>query len=114
MVNSINNTLQSLDRTEARNPARKDASKTLDKTTGNPEQVNVGNTETSIDQTDKVEIASKRSETMGSNKAALTDHDEALKVLEDIKTSIYEKTGAQKQNLSQVHNLNAENLVGVL
>ena len=114
MVNSINNTLQSLDRTQARNPARKDASKTLDKTTGNHEQVDAGITKTAINQTDKVEIASKRSETMGSNKAALTDHDEALKVLEDIKTSIYEETGAQKQNLSQVHNLNAENLVGVL
>jgi len=114
MVNSINNTLQSLDRTEARNPARKDASKTSDKTTGNHEQVNAGNTETAINQTDKVEIASKRSETMGSNEATITDHDEALKVLEDIKTSIYEETGAQKQNLLQVHNLNAENLVGVL
>jgi hypothetical protein len=114
MVNSINNTLQSLDRTEARNPTRKDASKILDKTTGNPEQVDAGNTETAIDQTDKVEIASKRSETMGSNTATLTDHDEALKVLEDIKTSIYEEAGAQNQNPSQVHNLNAENLAGVL
>ncbi len=113
MVNSINNTLQSLERTEARNPARKDASKTLEKTTGNPEQVNAGNTETAIDQTDKVKIASKRSEAMG-NKPTLTDHDEALKLLEDIKTSIYEGAEAQNQNPSQVHNLNAENLTGVL
>jgi len=114
MVNSINNTLQGLDRTEARNPARKNASKTLDKTTGNPEQVNAGNTETAIDQTDKVEIASKRSETMGSNNATLIDHDKALKLLEDIKASIYEEAEAQNQNPLQVHNLNAENLTGVL
>lgn len=114
MVNSINNTLQSLERTEARNPARKDASKTLDKTTGNLEQLNASNTETAIDQTDKVEIASKRSETMGSNKDTVTDHDEALKLLEDIKTSLYEEAEAQNQNPSQVHNLNAANLTGVL
>ncbi len=114
MVNSINNTFQSLERTEARNPARKDASKTLDKTTGNLEQLNANNTETAIDQTDKVKIASKRSEAMGSNKATLTDHDEALKLLEDIKTSLYEEAEAQNQNPSQVHNLNAENLTGVL
>lgn len=114
MVNSINSTLQSLDRTEARNTARKDASKILDKTTGNPAQVNTGNTETAIDQTDKVEITSKRSETMVSNKATPTDHAEALKLLEDIKTSIYEEAEAQNQNPSQVHNLKAENLTGVL
>ena len=114
MVNSVNNTLQSLDRPETRNPARTDASKTLDKTTWNPEQVNAGNTETAIDQTDKVEIASKRSEAMGSNKTTLTDNDEARKVLEDIKASLYAEAGAQIQNPSQVHNLNAENLAGVL
>ncbi len=114
MVNSINNILQSLDRTEARNSARKDASKNLDKTTGNPEQINVGNTETAIDQTDEVKIVSKRSETMGSNKVTITDHDEALQLLEDIKTSIYEEAETYNQNLSQVHNLNAANLTGVL
>lgn len=114
MVNSINNTLQSLDRTEARNPARKDASKTLDKTTGNPELVNASNAETAIDQTDKVEIARKRSGAMGFNKAALTDHNEAVKLLEDIKASLYKEAEAQNQNPSQVHNLNGENLTGVL
>ena len=114
MINSINNTLQSLDRTEARNPARKDASKTLDKTTGNPEQVNAGSTETAIGQTDKVEVASRRLEAMGSDKSILTNHDEALKLLEDIKTSMYEEAEAHNRNPSQVHNLNAENLAGVL
>jgi hypothetical protein len=114
MVNSINNILQGLDRTETRNPARKDASKTLDKTAGNLEAFNADNSEIAMDQTDKVEIESKRSETMASNKVTLTDHDEALKVLEDIKTSIYEETEPQNQNLSQVHNLNAENLAEIL
>ncbi len=114
MVNSIDNALQSLYRTEARNPTRKDASKNLDKTNASPEQVNADNAETAMDQTDEVIIASTRSETLGSNEAVLTDHDEALKLLEDIKTSIYEKAEAQNQNQSQVHNLNAENLAGLL
>ena len=113
MDNTIGQNVQSLLKTGAQTPTRKDVSKTSEKDAAASVQANAPHAERSVEQTDTVAISVKRVATE-SNEPAPQEQAAATGLLEDVRRQIQQEIANPFQSLDRIHHLDPEALANIL